>query len=374
MNFRRGLLLTTAVVLSTAILAACGTSRETADIPLTPGPPPPARPGVFVWVCGSPDLVIGSANGGATWQTRHRSPDVEMTAGLLMAIAFGNRSHGWAVARGTGSSQARVLATNDGGKTWGSIYPGVRAGWLRSVAATDADHVWAAGHQSLKSSGFLGKGLMLASADGGRTWTRQGLPAGLVPEAVAFADAHHGWAVVAGDDADASPPFRYAVLSTSDGGARWRISYSAAPGDTLSGLAAAGAHSCWAVGYAERQHAGLVVRTLDGGLHWSAQRPIPHHLRGVSFPDAVNGWAVGDGGTVLVTHDGGATWAPQSSGVRVPLTHVSFSDPRHGWALVGGTALLDTLDGGTSWSVARPEGSGDLLLGITSFDSGAAGR
>ena len=43
---------------------------------------------------------------------------------------------------------------------------------------------------------------------------------------------------------------------------------------------------------------------------------------------------------------------------------------RHGWALVGARALLTTSDGGSSWSVLQPEGRGDLLLGITSFDSG----
>jgi photosystem II stability/assembly factor-like uncharacterized protein len=97
-------------------------------------------------------------------------------------------------------------------------------------------------------------------------------------------------------------------------------------------------------------------------------------LKGVSFPNARDGWAVGGGGTVLVTHDGGATWAPQSSGVRLPLRQVSFSDPQHGWALVAARELLATGDGGKSWSVVRPEGSGDLMLGLTSFDSAAGGQ
>jgi photosystem II stability/assembly factor-like uncharacterized protein len=359
-------------LLGAASLSACASDGEVVGTALTPGPPPPARPGANVWVCGSPDLVIGSADGGHTWRVRHRDASIELLEGLLWSIAFGERSHGWAVARGTSRSPARVLATTDGGRSWTSQYPGVEGGWLVSVAATDARHVWAVGHQG---SADLGKGLILASSDGGRTWRRQRLPTGLVPTAVAFADARHGWAVAVEDAADASPPVRYSVLSTSDGGAHWRISYSAAAGDVLNGLAAVGADHCWAVGYAEQQRTGLVVHTTDGGLHWNAQRPVPRQsLKGVSFPNAQDGWAVGGGGTVLVTHDGGATWAPQSSGVRVPLRQVSFSDPQHGWALAAARDLLATGDGGKSWSVVRPEGSGHLMLGITSFDSGAAGK
>ena len=355
------------LVTCTAFLAACGASHGAAEITLTPGPPPPARLGAYVWVCGLPDLVIGSADGGHTWQVRHRDASSDLIEGLLWAIAFGDRDHGWAVARGSSRLQARVLTTSDGGRTWSSRYLGVKSGWLYSVAASDARHVWAAGHQSLKAYGFLGKGLMLASSDGGRTWRRQRLPAGLVPTDVAFADARHGWAIAELNDAAANP-YRYSVLSTSDGGARWRVRYTAASGETLNALAAVAADHCWAVGYASQQHAGLVVRTADGGLHWSAQRPVPHQdLEGVSFPDARDGWAVGSGGAVLVTHDGGATWAPQHSGV-------SFSDTQHGWALVGGRSLLITSDGGGSWSVLQPEGRGDLLLGITSFASGTAGQ
>ncbi len=182
------------------------------------------------------------------------------------------------VARRPGCSQR-----TDGGRTWTSQYPGVKGGWLVSVAATDARHVWAVGHQG---SADLGKGLILASSDSGKTWRRQRLPTGLVPTAVAFADARHGWAVAVEDAADASPPFRYSVLSTSNGGAHWRISYSATAGDVLSSLAAAGPGRCWAVGYAAQQRAGLVVRSTDGGLHWSAQRPAARQgLKGVSFPN-----------------------------------------------------------------------------------------
>ena len=45
---------------------------------------------------------------------------------------------------------------------------------------------------------------------------------------------------------------------------------------------------------------------------------------GVSFVDANNGWAVGNGGTILHTSNGGATWSTQRSGTFNDLFGVSF--------------------------------------------------
>ena len=370
MGTRRSLMLVAVVALGAAILAACGS--PTGDVTaLTPGPTPPARPGTYVWAVGAPDLVIGSADGGASWQVRHRRSDGDIMTGDLWAVAFGDAGHGWAVRRGVGSPVATILATSDAGKTWHWRYPGPTRGRLLSVAATDARHAWAAGYQSVYGSGyFQGKGLMLATTDGGKTWQRQRLPAGLVLSRVAFADAHRGWAVGEGD-VSGPVALQYSVLSTSDGGAHWRICYTAASGASLYGLAAVGPDRCYVVGYAEQQHAGLVLRTTDAGLHWSAEYPIPHqNLRAVSFPDAGNGWAVGSGGTVLVTNDGGADWSPQHSGVHLDLTGVSFSDSLHGWALISARGLLTTGDGGKSWSVAPlSPGRDSLLLGLATVHS-----
>jgi photosystem II stability/assembly factor-like uncharacterized protein len=223
----RGLLSIAIAVLGTASLAACGSHPIDPSVALTPGPTPAARPGAFVWVVGAPSLVIGSGNGGATWQVRHRRASDNIVTDSLFAVAFGDASHGWAVRRAGGSLVATVLATANAGRTWRWQYPAPKRGELLSVAATDATHAWAAGYQG---PGPHGKGLLIATSDGGKTWTRQRLPAGLVPLAVAFADARHGWAVADQTDNDFSPNVRYCVLSTLDGGAHWRTSYAAGQG------------------------------------------------------------------------------------------------------------------------------------------------
>jgi hypothetical protein len=53
----------------------------------------------------------------------------------------------------------------------------------------------------------------------------------------------------------------------------------------------------------------------------------------VHFADVRTGWAVGDGGTILATRDGGASWEPQHSGTGQDLWGVHFADARTGWAI-----------------------------------------
>jgi photosystem II stability/assembly factor-like uncharacterized protein len=347
-------------------MAGCDADVGDPYAALTPGPTPPARPGAYVWVCGAPDVVIGSADGGASWKMRHRGTFNDPLEGDLWAIAFGDVDHGWAVRRGIGSPRATVLVTADAGVTWTNRYPGPKGGRLLSVAATDAQHVWAAGYQRLRGDGVQDRGLVLVSGDGGDTWTRQHLPAGLVPFSVAFGDARHGW-MVAGD-VDHS---HYYVLSTEDAGAHWRVSYTAPDGVGFSELAAVGARRCWAVGRGGAMSTGFIASTTDGGRHWHPQAAVSRQpLQGVSFPDEQHGWAVGPDGTVLATSDGGATWSGQETGGDYGLAQVSFSDRQHGWALISHMALLCTLDGGQSWSVVRPADTRELLTGLATVRSG----
>ncbi len=74
-------------------------------------------------------------------------------------------------------------------------------------------------------------------------------------------------------------------------------------------------------------------------------------LQSVDFlEDAQHGWAVGEGGTILTTVDGGQSWRPQASGTATSLSAVQFlADGQHGWAVGDGGTILTTPDGGQSW-------------------------
>jgi photosystem II stability/assembly factor-like uncharacterized protein len=62
---------------------------------------------------------------------------------------------------------------------------------------------------------------------------------------------------------------------------------------------------------------GIVVWSDDGGKLWSqAATPTSVTLTAVRFADSKHGWAVGHGGTVLATEDGGDRWLRQLDGRR----------------------------------------------------------
>ena len=70
---------------------------------------------------------------------------------------------------------------------------------------------------------------------------------------------------------------------------------------------------------------GIVLRTSDGGLAWSAvDVGISTHLYGVSFINEMEGWIVGKGGLILHTKDRGATWVIEVSGTDEDLYHVDY--------------------------------------------------
>jgi photosystem II stability/assembly factor-like uncharacterized protein len=107
----------------------------------------------------------------------------------------------------------------------------------------------------------------------------------------------------------------------------------------------------WAVG-----DGGFVFKTTDGGATWVAQvSTVNVNLYDVFFSDATHGWAVGAGGTIIATTDGGTTWAAQTSGVATTLNSVYFISNTNGWVVGDGGVILVTTNGGGTWT---PQTSG----------------
>ena len=101
-----------------------------------------------------------------------------------------------------------------------------------------------------------------------------------------------------------------------------------------------------------------ILATGDGGATWAPQTSgTQSDLWAVQFLDAKTGWAVGTSGTILATGDGGATWAPQTSGTLSVLIAVQFLDAMTGWAVGTSGTILATGDGGATWA---PQTSGTL--------------
>jgi len=91
-------------------------------------------------------------------------------------------------------------------------------------------------------------------------------------------------------------------------------------------------------------------------------------LRGVCFTDANTGTAVGDGGTILRTINGGATWTSQYSATTNTLYAVYFSDVNTGTVVAASGEIFRTTNGGTTWA-RQSSGTSNTLYGVSFADA-----
>lgn len=167
-----------------------------------------------------------------------------------------------------------------------------------------------------------------------------------------FADTMHGYAVVV-------QPTVSTVYRTVDGAATWESMLSTPL--SSSGTMTAVSFVNPTTGYALANDATgwMTMGSTDGGAHWNtvSRDPRLRNTRGMQFIDARTGWLYGD--SVLVTHDGGATWAGTDQLPLDPLrpsvtyTRVQFVDSLIGWAMRSDWQTYRTVDGGANWTMVH---------------------
>lgn len=179
----------------------------------------------------------------------------------LDAIEFVSATQGWVAGAG------RILATSDGGKTWTRQYSGPAQ--LDQVDFIDARHGWAVGTNAL-----------LRTTDGGATWTAA---QDLCIRSVHFVTPSVGYAVaggsqVRGDGGLPAPAVGGQLLTTADGGQKWApVAGAPAQAQTACFTSAAG-------GFLGTP--GEIWRTADGGRQWTLAFAEPAaHGAGHSAPD-----------------------------------------------------------------------------------------
>jgi photosystem II stability/assembly factor-like uncharacterized protein len=216
-----------------------------------------AGPGSTPGSTGSPGAASSAscaANGAtATAPPGSGSGSAEgQAAPALAAVQFTDSGHGWVAGAG------RIMATSDGGASWTRQYAGPAD--LDQVDFIDGEHGWAAGGGSL-----------LRTTDGGASWTTLAEPCQgelssvhFVSPAVGYAVAAKGSAQTAGQPSPGgqdTTALGGSLLRTSNGGATWSP-VTSAPADPQS--------ACF--GTADDGYLGTpahIWRTTDGGQHWT---------------------------------------------------------------------------------------------------------
>jgi photosystem II stability/assembly factor-like uncharacterized protein len=237
-----------------------------------------------------------SSNGGATWD--------QITALSGIPIASLAISPGWPVhAYLLAGTPQGVYRTTDGGMTW-ALMPGLSPLGTGMVALSPDEDLW------LTSAGGL-----QASTDHGHTWSPFGLQ-NLYTSKIAISPAYTTDHTIFATASCIGCKMGVGLERTTDNGATWQSVYGQ---DGLAAIALSpqygGDHTLYAISYG-----ASVVRSTDGGDHWSSVGTWPPNYRVYqlvalppNYPADATVFAAGPG--VWRLPPGETIWQPAASGI-----------------------------------------------------------
>lgn len=311
--------------------------------------------------------IYRTENGGQSWQKAESS-----TSRSLYSVSMADAAVGWAAGQ-----YGTIIRTVDGGRTW-AIQPsleGKETLHLFGVHAVDADTAWVVGVW----------GTRILTQDGGMTWSDHSVPVtldhplfawlatedqekvrkgGVVYEDVALNDVYcrprpseKCWIV--GEFGT--------IFRSEDLGRSWiRGSIDRSQMDnTDTGVAVAGDPYLFTVRFSGERDGlsaglgGVVLRSLDGGRHWSYAATDPRRSFFSIARAAGRFVAVGEKGLVRSSTDGGKTWTAPAVG-DIPAVFSFLRDldfdalGKVGYIVGRGGMILRSDDAGRRWRTVLP--------------------
>jgi photosystem II stability/assembly factor-like uncharacterized protein len=312
-------------------------------------------------------------------QTPARVPEA------LLTLQMFTTSLGWAT-----SQYNNVLRTTDGANHWQDVTP--------STIDPEIDpgnllcHFLSPSMGWVATTGSSGKTKLFWTADSGQTWTVTMLPE--AAHQITFVNSEDGWfigqqggASTAGDAVD--------LFRTTDGGATWTKvanpdSSTALYSSFGVGIGALGASTAWVTGRSPTSGSPWLYVTHDGGATWQPQTlslpanaptglsvetepPTFFNAQDGILPAQFDSTALSPLMYVYVTHDGGATWQSTSivNADYATGPGLDFLNVNQGWASFA-SFIYTTSDGGRHWT-QLPRSSALTQLAGMSFVSNEIG-
>jgi photosystem II stability/assembly factor-like uncharacterized protein len=270
-----------------------------------------------------------------TWSTTNIP-----ASGRYDDVFFLNADTGWAA----GGSAGTIYKTTNGGDLWTLQYTAPQ--YLRSIEFAN---------DTLGFCGSLNNALY-RTTNGGSTWVNisssiQPPPTGICGLSIPNAQTIYGCGIWS------SPAY---IIRSNDGGSTWSHIDMSAYAHALVDIHFLSPDTGFVTGTsANESEGGIVLRTTNGGASWQ-----PVHTTGVvgdiiwkiQVLDAVHcygsvyGIGVAQDTRMIRSSDGGLSWEGREVAAHFTYTEgMGFIDPLHGW--VGGDAeLFSTSDGGDTWT------------------------
>lgn len=258
-----------------------------------------AQAGKRLVVVGDRGHILFSDDQGKTW-TQARVP----TRQLLTAVFFLDDKRGWAVGH-----DAQILASTDGGATWSKQFEDLsREAPLLDVTFLDAQHGFAVGAY----------GALLETTDGGQHWQD-------VAERLDNADQLHlnGIAVIK-DAGLFIVGEQGSMFRSGDNGQTWSKVDGPYEGSLFGVMGTAQPNTLLAYGLR-----GNLFRSTDFGDSWqpielkAARGTLEFGLASATLVEDGGVVLVGNGGSVLRSHDDGQTFSVYNRADRIALAGVT---------------------------------------------------
>jgi photosystem II stability/assembly factor-like uncharacterized protein len=283
------------------------------------------------YVVGTEGALLTSNDSGQSWERRSIAERGDLSWFDLYSIRFANDGQtGW-----IGGESGLILKTTDGGQTWSPQTSGTTENIFR-IAVVDARTAYACGTN----------GLLMGTTDGGAHWQLQTLKSGLIFMDIAFADPQNGWSVGEFET----------IMHTADGGKTWTAQIGGKRANfklpALFAIRFSDTQHGWAAG-----QGGTLLRTDNGGATWqSVTEPSASPMYSVvyvggtssSAPSAL--WGSGEGGALLRVGLGGAAKPTVQTPTVFDLADIAFNG-QDGVAVGLGGTIVHTADGGANWEV-----------------------
>lgn len=308
---------------------------------------------------GGNGFLIGTSNGGCNWQ------EIYTGQWQFDQIVFPNNVTGWALARTSSETPARLISTKDGGSHW-------------QIVRT--------ANQEFKKLDVLGGKVLVGytvngaykSVNGGTSWVKITTPVNTRASVFTGDSAREGWALTV------HPGTGYKLHKTVNGGVSWSTVLTIPSQSAFSGDLYARGSQVWALAYGESgmsQVSYSLYASHDSGAHWNRviaqstagggpapgsgaalvkQGPAspgghPGNMQLIGSNTAYLAGGSPAGGKVGVGRslNGGRAWSNVPAGLAGFDARISFPSVKTGWLAVTSayyTAVYVTHDGGVSWN------------------------
>lgn len=291
-----------------------------------------------------------TTNAGNTWENipvPEQVYDYTITCGSII-----DKNHFWFTTGGYTTDDGKIIATADGGKTWTVQYENASAtNYMNYIEMFDHQNGVAMGDPSINGS-IQKPTVFLRTTDGGKEWKQmnlsdlKGAVSGDVWRRVDFIDINDGYFCTAGE-----------LYATTDGGASFgpldidkQLSvlkfYNKMTGIAFITMTSGNSYS---------------GRTFDGGNTWTLYRfPIEKGQGWGTDIEFIPGdpaklWGA-QGKGLFFSNDTGRTWTRQYQDIPGAVYDIEFTDSRHGW-LISDNSVWYTSNGNSAVTYTENEKS-----------------